>query len=718
MTFPPNEPKTLETVRKKAATCVEDGADTLMCFVQDEGRALWRTDLVPIVPELDELDLVKVLAEEARANGLRFVAQFMGVHAQTHQMARHPSWLQRDAVGTPAAAMCLSSPFGRFLIQQVSEVVERYQVDGVYFDGLYARDGGCFCPYCRLRFEALYGRPMPAQATSLEGVTARADRHWLDFGTKVAVDDADVDAFRFATVSDYVAEMKSAIRSKRTDAALILDTVGSWAAYRSNAQDLRALGESVDAFALECYPDQIHEPSWHLSLEIDLTRAESRRPIWLLRWLANDPDGDSTSAPDATVDLHAGACIVHGVVPAPVEFGLYASDERLRPVVRRSFAAVARATEGPKTEPAAHVVLLHSVASKRLAAARGRTAPVYEAFAGAYLALLEAHIPVVVATEDDLERGDVPPDARVLLLPNAIVLRDETVDAIDRWLDDGKGLVATHMTGLIGPDGRPRTDPLGERLSIRTVGVGARAGRVGTEPLGGQEVVNFFRLDGDHEIVVRGQRLGSFSGAYMRVAEWDGEVLGWMLDSDYAVMDGERWLSWYPGSPSSPVAVAGQRGGRFVYIAAPLDRAFFREGSPDCADLLVDACRWAGGAPARVSVTAPPSVTAGIRREVDGPGWFIGLANRTTNDLYAIGPRIDVDRPSGSMSGSSGDLTIRAQKPRYIVPVADLEIHLRDARGMDVQVGGDLRLADVASTDDELVVRIDRLGAYGWVSVR
>ena len=66
----------------------------------------------------------------------------------------------------------------------------------------------------------------------------------------------------------------------------------------------------------------------------------------------------------------------------------------------------------------------------------------------------------------------------------------------------------------------------------------------------------------------------------------------------------------------------------------------------------------------------------------------------------------------------TGDLTMRAQKPRYIVPVADLEIHVGGGdAAADVQVGGDIRLAGVSSTDDGLIVRIDRLGAYGWVTI-
>ena len=109
----------------------------------------------------------------------------------------------------------------------------------------------------------------------------------------------------------------------------------------------------------------------------------------------------------------------------------------------------------------------------------------------------------------------------------------------------------------------------------------------------------------------------------------------------------------------------------------------------------------------------------GTRRHADGGGWFIGLVNRTTNELYAIGPRINVDRPSGSMSGSSGDFTMRAQKPRYVVPVADLEIHVRGVGGSpEVEAGGDVRLASVGGNGDALVVRIDRLGPYGWVTVR
>lgn len=712
MALGPNETWDEAAVDARVATVVEDGATVLMCFVQDEGYALWPTDLVPIAPRAAGTDLVALLADRCHAAGLRFVAQWMGVHVQTVLAERHPSWLQRDAHGIAAAAMCLNSPFGGNLLRQVAEVVGRYDVDGVYFDGLYARAGGCFCPYCRQQFRAVHGRSLAGDEGLLR--TERAGDHWLDFSTGEGADDPELTTFRFATVEGFVRRLRGVLNEARPGVALLLDTLGVQAAHWSNAQRLGRLREDVDAFVLECYPDQIREPLWHAALETELVRAEGRRPVWLLRWLARDPDGDLVAVPIATVELHAGTAIAHGAPPVAVDMNLTSVDPSLRPVVKQSFDDAAQAGSG---DPVAYAAILQASSTRDVVLAAGRARDHYDPLAGAYLAMLEAHLPVRIVTEEDVAEGRLGEGLRTIIVPGSPFLSDPTVAALQAFVADGGGLVATHRAGFQNEVDGTTLDRL---LGVRTAGVGARDGRIGTESLGGRELVTYYRTVVDHPGVGGfGGRLLSFAGPYTRVIDHDGVELGTILDSDDAAMDGERWFGWYPGAASSSFAIAREVGeGRVVYFAAPLDGVFFRQGRPEAGDMIAAAARWAAACPPIVEIEAPRSVESVVRQRAGG-GWEVALVNRATNDLYAIGASVSLGAASSSASGATvGQRTIRAQHPRYVVPVAGITVKLPLSAGSPTSARS-LRAGNLSieATDSGTSVTLPTLGAYDVVTI-
>jgi hypothetical protein len=713
MALGPNERWDEAAVDARVGAAVEDGATVLMCFVQDEGYAMWPTSLVPVSPRAAGIDILELLAQRTRAAGLRFVAQWMGVHVQTVLAERHPSWLQRDRAGVAAAAMCLNSPFGGSLLRQIGEVVGRYDVDGVYFDGLYARFGGCFCPYCALQFKAIHGRSLDGE----EGApgTTRAGSHWLDFSTAEGAADADLTAFRFATVEGFVRRVRSTIDAARPGVALLLDTLGVQAAHWANAQRLARLGEDVDAFVLECYPDQIREPLWHAALETELCRAEGRKPVWLLRWLARDPDGDLVAVPEATVELFAGTAIAHGTPPVAVEMNLHSVDASLRPVVRRTFGDAAEAGQG---DPVAYAGILHSASTRDAVLAAGRERDLYDPLAGAYLALLEEHLPTRIVTESDIAEGRLPAGLRTIVVPGSTLLSAATVSGLAAWVAAGGGLVATHRAGF-GTE--VDTTTLAELFGIRTAGVGARDGRIGTESLGGRELITYYRPLGDHAAIAGfGGRLLSFSGSYTRVTEHDGIGLGAILDTDDAAMDGERWFGWYPGAASSQLGVAREvnGGGRVVYFAAPLDVVFFRQGRPEAGEIIAAATRWAAGSPPIVEVEGPRSVEAVVRQR-QGGSWEVVLVNRATNDLYAIGAAESLGAASSSASGaSSGQRTIRAQHPRYVVPVGPITVKVALGGGSPASARS-LRIGEleISTTDSGASVTLPSLGPYDVVTI-
>ena len=711
-TLGPNVAWDEAAIDAKVQAAVDDGANVLMCFVQDEGYALWPTSIVPVAPRANGRDLVALLVERAHAAGLRFVAQWMGVHVQTVLAAHHPGWLQRDARGAAAAAMCLNSPFGGNLLRQVGEVVGRYPVDGVYFDGLYAREGGCFCHACTLQFPAVFGRALEDEAAD-EPQAGRSGAHWLDFSTAAGAADPDLHAFRFATVEGFMRRLRATVDASRPGVAVLLDTLGVQAGHWPNGQSLSRLRESVDAFVLECYPDQIHEPTWHAALETELVRAEGRKPVWLLRWLARDPDGDLVAVPEATVQLHAGTALAHGAQPVAVDMNVHTVDPSIRPAVRQAFGD--SRTAAPLDEPVAYAAILHSASSRDVLLPAGHARQLYDPIGGAFQALTEAHLPVRFVTDEDLVGGRIPPGTRTILLPAAPHLDPMVLVAIDSFVSGGGGLVATHRSGFGSDVDR---SALAELLGIRTAGVGARDGQIGTEALGGRELVTYYRVAGGHPVTkALAGRLFSFSGPYTRVLAEDGVRLGDLLDSDDAAMDGERWFGWYPGAASSSLGVARDAGrGRVVYFAAPFDTIFFRQGRPEAGQLIAAAVRWTAGSPPPVEVDAPASVDAVVRPR-EGGGWTVALANRATNDLYAIGPGVSLGAASSSMSAAGNAArTMRAQHPRYVVPLAGVRVRLP---GGSATAARSLRYDSLAvsNIDGHDTVDLPRLDAYDVITI-
>jgi hypothetical protein len=71
------------------------------------------------------------------------------------QSRRHPEWLQRTADGKPYGAapleagwhkLCFNSPYVDFVWAQTEEVLETFDVDGLFFDIIWQRP--CYCTYC------------------------------------------------------------------------------------------------------------------------------------------------------------------------------------------------------------------------------------------------------------------------------------------------------------------------------------------------------------------------------------------------------------------------------------------------------------------------------------------------------------------------------------------------------------------------------------------
>ena len=96
-----------------------------------------------------------------------------------------------------------------------------------------------------------------------------------------------------------------------------------------------------------------------------------------------------------------------------------------------------------------------------------------------YRLMVENHVPFEIVNEAGVQRGEME-QYQVLVIPDAVSLADETVDGIREAVNQGLGVVATHMTGSMDGQARTRKQPaLADLFDVRIQDVVAYESRRG-----------------------------------------------------------------------------------------------------------------------------------------------------------------------------------------------------------------------------------------------
>lgn len=653
--------------------------DVLFFFIQNEGYALWKSRIVPRFAELRERDLLRELTDEAHRRGLKFVAAWYGMHCQTLQSKEHPEWqrVNRDGV-SDTWVLCLNSPFRRYLLEQVREVLTSYEVDGIYFDGVYASPGYCYCPHCREKFRQLHASEMPEDA-------------W----------DPRMREFRFDTCAGFARDVRRYLNETGCEVVFVMDTHGAIIGYADAGEPLERYGPYVDALVLECYWEVIREPVYYVGMEARLVAAEARKPVWSPRWIARNPDRDYVPIPAAQMKLWAFEALLNGSLPFSLQQGAFqfsqTGEQELGEALGHARQVLPLLAQ---SKPLKHTALLHSLATKEHHLP-SRPRQMRQHFEGFYAALLEHHIPFEVVTENDVLAGDLS-EFGTLVLPNTYCLGDEVAEGIGDYVSRGGGLVVTYLTGFADEKGQPR-----EQLALAEL-AGVRLNNLITRGAAGhKEPTNYYQASSDHPLVSGiPEGVLSYHGSFIDAQlEPDVKAVVHLRDFDWQAQTGGAYFGWFPGSPSHPLIVTREAGGRIVYLLGELDAAFWQSGWPEAGQLLANAVKWAGGRDLPYEVEAPGTVSARGFVTDDGTCMAFLFANRTTNQLYANGfPGAFVDNPQ-----SLG----RTHFVREVIPVSGVTVRVRvgDRRTATVHtVTG--RRCDFTVSDGWLMLRLPTLLEY------
>ena len=672
-------PMTRQWVEDILGRAEELSAEAVIFGTQLGGHVAYESKLSPPIPDMED-DVLAQLCEGGHARDLKIVPKIISTTGGCAVEAlEHPDWVNVGSDGERLITLCYNSPFGEFQEAQVREVLAGYPIDGLFFDQLSV---SCYCVYCQESFRRTYGREMPRDP---------------DFNrfprTSMSLDLEDT-----RLLGDFWAT--SARRFCRRIRRAI-DEVRPGTVYVQNW---------LIGFAAEVCSDYVDVPLpvRHLSTEINdfdiskrLATAYGGKPVW-----ANVPHAYFHHAKVHTIE-HTHLLLMQGAASrsSPVIVDLNASDynkgryDELREAMRQ-VRWTSDALKG--SAPVKYAALLHSRYSEEMSAAEFG-----DSFDGIYDILASQHVPVELVSEKGVQEGSLD-GFKVLVLPNTTHLAEATVAAIEEFVENGGGLVATYRSGANDEDGRLRAaNPIAELAGITMGSVVAWSQEIEYPSIDAQVPIPsvdvgpsrpYFRYArvAEASAVADGleDRLLSFFGPWVEVEAAEGTRTGaHILEMDQTMVNMQPYdrRGQFPGEPRWPLVTLRDGSGRVAYVSALLEPEANRSDCYEVDRLLRNIVLWAGGPLPVIAANVPSSVHLSHSRSKDGDRLITVVTNQTTNPLKVSHPA----RP-GSI--------------RYVVPVTDLELRF-DTQGRRVKTveTASRHPADLELRQDVAVVKIPRL---------
>ncbi len=535
----------------------------------------------------------------------------------------HPEW-RRIATNTTAiptidlkkyphgGMLCLLGPYGDFFIDVLAEVLTRYpDVDAFSFDGLHY-GGVCYCKHCRDRFRKDTGGEIPN--ADLNDPAFRRYQHWAD-----------------RRMENLIQRMQARLKKIKPDVALVTWTTnaGRFGHFLSIPRNMPArMNLLLDAPDQEFWLDETNRgttivPAFANAYIWATTnhRVAFSEPYILSHGNPYGKDG----FPPHEISRRMLLALTYGAAPS-IAVG---QPKHLQQALYDCMDEVQKRKPWlthKSPEPWAALVMSDNTRNFYGRSA-GRVEERYMASVfGAFRACVEEHLPVAVVNDWNLTPADLA-RYKVLVLPNTACLDDDQVSAIDRFVRDGGGLVASLDTSLFDEFGTPRADfALAKVLGVTYRGTPEQAAAkkddldvnfaksIGPDYWEKRKSVFDFRQDvasflneGKMRTYVGDQPV-TFKGAAVRVAP-QGE--------------GTKSIATFrakSGGPELPAVVTRRHGkGRVVYLAAGLDSAYYLYAYPYQRLVLRQAIAWAADAPPPVTVEAPMCVHATVMRQKKAP---------------------------------------------------------------------------------------------------
>lgn len=508
--------------------------------------------------------------------------------------------------------LCPLGPYGDFFIDVLAEILTKHpDVDAFSFDGLH-HGGVCYCEHCRKNYRKDTGKEIPK--ADLNDAEFRRYQHWAD-----------------RRLENLVQRMQERLKGIKPEVALVTwsTNAGRWGHFLSLPRNMPArMNLLLDAPDQEFWMDESNRGNTILP-------AFTNAYIWAVTdhrvgfsepyLMSHGNPYGKDSFPPHEIERRMKLALTYGASPSIA----VAQPSRLQAELYRCMDEVQKCKPWiTRKEPERWAAILMSDNTRTFYGREpGKVEERYLASVlGTFRACVEEHLPVNLINDWNLNSVDLA-KYKVLLLPNAACLDDRQVKAIDDYVRNGGGLVASLDVSLFDEFGNPRnnfalSDVLGaDYRGLPLIALAKEnndldvnfARSIGPDYWEKRKNVFDFRQDamsflndGKMKVYVGAEPV-TFKGPAVRVK----------------AKDGTKTVGFIRGRAAEatelPAAVVHQHGqGRAVYFAAGFDAAYYLYPYPYQRLVLKNAIRFSANAPPPVEVAAPMCVHSTVMRQTAG----------------------------------------------------------------------------------------------------
>ena len=541
-----------------AAQMYGEAGFQLVSFMAQDGPSYYPTKLGVVHPGIKR-DFTGELTRALKKRGIKTIV-YIAAQDELRYHKEHPEWIynpdpskemvDKDSIGS-RAIMCLNSPWvEEVFIPVCKEIIELYDVDGFFPDGVLRPFDyqHCYCKYCRESFAKEVGGNIP---TKDDDPNTYEYRKWSN-----------------RRIEEYMDKVYQALSAIKPDIAL-LNNYAWMSRYPITPPDyvmhvcwdtpvpdhgMYALNFSFEARYLATLTDVLPDLTW------------SCMNVSSHTW-------DDYELREADAFMEECAIMLAGCGRTYLAYNPYPSGNPA-PALMEAFGEVNKRTielepfiKGCK--PVKDAVGLHSadtIWSKAgfMPSPDWPAAGAYFSVCGAHKALIEGHVQMGVANSEVFLK--TINEYKAIILPDQLILNEQECKAIRSFVSNGGALIATCETGI-----RDRDNNRLNNFSIADV-------------LG----VNYLESSGTANSYLRVKTKNRkyeipaydipVAGKYTRVETTTAKTLIELVPPYEGIKTGTPPPAEFPEGPGVTINTYGK--GKAIYCAGELFRAYYEQDTP------------------------------------------------------------------------------------------------------------------------------------------
>nr|CAA9276819.1 GH151 [uncultured Armatimonadetes bacterium] len=568
-----------------------------------------------------------------KKHGIRIIAAVMpSQHARLY--AQHPDWRairtntttipQVDVKTNPEGGeLCQMGPWGDHVIEVLAEILTMYpEVDGFSFDGIHHGPAE-YCQYCRAAYRKEAGAEIPD--VNMEDPAFRRYQLWVD-----------------RRMERYIERMQKRIKGIKPGAVLVTHTTnaGRFGHLRDIPRGMSTrMNLLFDAPSQEFWMDEQNRGNTVVPAFANayIWAVSNHRIAFSNPYLMSHGNPYSNDSFPGHEDLRRILLIMtYGIRPNHALGWRGHKENVLRDV--KEITRRARWITHLQSEPWAAMVM-----SEQTRNAYGRHPMQVEDrylanVLGVFRTALEEHLPMTVINDWNLNAADLA-RYKVLVLPNTACMNDEQARAVEQYVRNGGGLVATVDTSLYDEAGNPRDDfALADLFGVHYKGILTTGGdaaakeKLDVEFLKGLDAnywekrKNIFDFTREKHALFDHPRLREYLGEWPAIFKGQAIAVGSPSPDVKTIgtitprQANSQNVPAQANSQNIPAVVVRSYGkGKVVYMPAGFDSAYYLYPYPYQRILMAQAMRWVAPEAPPITVKAPMSVhSTFFRQKSDG----------------------------------------------------------------------------------------------------